>query len=51
VGYHIVDPYAAWQRGTNKNANGLLRQDFPKGTDFRSVSDDDLETAARRTCR
>lgn len=35
-------PYASWQRGTNQNTNGLVRQYFPKGTDFRLVSDDEI---------
>ena len=39
----FVDPYAAWQRGIIENTNGLLRQYFPKGTNFRSLSDEDLE--------
>lgn len=41
--FYFADPYAAWQRGANENANGLVRQFFPKGSDLRQVSDEELE--------
>ena len=40
---YLCDSYSLWQRGTNENTNGLLRQFFPKGTSFADISDDDLQ--------
>ena len=39
---YFADPYAAWQRGCNENTNGLLRRYFPKGTDFRDVTEEKI---------
>lgn len=40
--YH-ADPYSSWQRGTNEHGNWHLRYYFPKGTDFTTVSDEELQ--------
>ncbi len=45
---YFADPYAAWQRGANENTNGLLRQYFQKGIDFRKVNEDAVAEAVRR---
>ena len=45
---YFADPYSPWQRGANENTNGLLRRYFPKGMDFRQVTDEALAIAVKK---
>jgi len=47
VQVYFADPHSPWQRGTNENTNGLVRDFFPKGTDFNQVSVRELKRVQR----
>jgi IS30 family transposase len=40
---YFAHPYASWERGINENTNGLIRQYFPKGTDFTKVTEEQIQ--------
>jgi transposase, IS30 family len=48
VQVYFCDPRSPWQRGTNENTNGLMRQYFPQRTDLVGVSQEQLDAVAAR---
>lgn len=48
VEFYFAHPYSSWERGLNENTNGLLRQYFPKGTDFTQVTQMEVKRAVKR---
>lgn len=46
--FYFAHPYAAWERGTNENANGLIRQYFPKRRNFTTVTIEEMDLVMNR---
>jgi IS30 family transposase len=44
----FAHPYTSWERGTNENTNGLLRQYFPKGSNFSEITEEKVQFAQKR---
>ncbi len=44
----FCDPYSSWQKGSVENTNGLIRQYFPKRTDFTQVTDEQIQFVENR---
>ena len=45
---YFAHPYASWERGLNENTNGLIRQYFPKGSSFETITDEQVEDVVHR---
>lgn len=46
--FYFAHPFASWERGLNENSNGLVRQYFPKGSDFTAITDADVDQVRER---
>lgn len=43
INFYFAKPYHSWERGANENINGLIRQYFPKKTDFATITDEQVQ--------
>jgi IS30 family transposase len=48
INYYFANPYCSWERGANENLNGLIRQYFPKGSDFSLITEEQVATIVKK---
>jgi IS30 family transposase len=48
IDFYFANPYSPWERGANENLNGLVRQYFPKKTDFSTITDQQIENIEKK---
>ena len=48
IDFYFAHPYSSWERGTNENTNGLIRQYLPKGSEFKAVNDETCDFIMNR---
>jgi IS30 family transposase len=48
IDYYFANPYCSWERGANENLNGLVRQYFPKGSDFSLITQEQVDIVVQK---